>query len=439
MSKAFLGSIFTSMIAISAACFGGGGDGPPFPDLQPFPPDLEAQLHDIRDGVAELRGLAAEEQIDEGQISAAELVAYTDEAFAQIDDDDREELDAFAKAMRLMHLIGPDDDLLEIFAYQSSEAVLGFYNFEERTLVLVADNATALDGEDELVLAHEYVHSFQDLAFDSQRLAKLAEDEDEDAATEYGTTVSCLKEGDATLAMYHYGEAVYGPDWYGQTFGASVEAEDEAEDPTPPGLARYFAFDYLECVRFAMAVHAQRGWQGIDGAYDEPPWTTEQILHPDKYFSRESSRTAVPASIAGSLGDGWSRLDASPFGEFDVYNYLATIIENEAVAAFAAAGWGGGWLSVYATGPEDGVDTGIVVHLRLDWDTANDLGEFLLAYGGVVERVSGGDWDGDARVGPVTWRGDVEFGYASWDERLNRIDIVFASDEAARDAAAALY
>jgi hypothetical protein len=38
--------------------------------------------------------------------------------------------------------------------------------------------------------------------------------------------------------------------------------------------------------------------------------------------------------------------------------------------------------------------------------------------------------------GPARWRGDREFGYVSWDDARNLVDIVITSDDDTREAAA---
>ena len=410
-----------------------------FPEVTPFPPSLQETLHAIRDRVAAVRGLAVNDQVVEGVVSRQQLRQYIDENLAKLDEEDRRELEAFNIALRLMHMIGPEDDFLEIVAQFYSEEILGLYVFDEDRLVLIAEVAS-IEGEDELTLAHEYVHSFQDGSFDTERLEKLAEEEEDDSSTEYSTTISCLQEGDATLSSILYAEDVYGPDWVEMIFPPSDEEEAaESEETLPPAIERHFKFDYRECVRFVASLYREGGWGAVDNAYEDPPWTTEQILHPDKYASRENATSMAPVDLSEHLGRDWEQLDLATFGEFDVYNYLLTILgeDKEGAATAAASGWGSGWISVYEA--EKGGSTqaqDVLVHIALEWDSHADFLDFMTVYEKVVKVISNGNWQAEGDDGPMRWQGEGEYGYVAWDEERTQVHVIIATDEEAVEAAA---
>ncbi len=431
-----LGLISVVVLALSACSSGDSGSS--FPDLQPFPPDLKARLHQIRDTAAGVRGLSVNDSVKEGQVAQDVLRRYWEEQTAEMSDEDRRQTEALDAALKLLRLIGPDDDLLDIAGSEFSEGILGFYFPKDDRLALVAENAGALDGEDEIILAHEYVHSFQDADLGGDHLQKLVADEQDGSRTEYGTTISCLKEGDAYLAMQQYGKQVYGEDWYAKTFGARQDDAGAEDRPASPFMERYYAFDYTECPQFVNAIYEDGGWPAVNALYDDPPSTTEQILDPAKYRTREFTRTSAPESVESSLGGGWTLLDTSLFGEFDVYNYVATILDDEYSAAVVADGWGAGWISVYTRDGADG-GSGTLVRIQLDWDSSRDMNEFLAAYGPMVQVVSGGQMEGDRVAGPVRWASGGQYGYVSWDGKINRVQIVVSSDEPARESVAAAY
>ena len=426
-------AVTLAVLLTAASCSGSRSS---FPEFEPFPPELETRLHAIRDGAAEVRHLDVNEETIEGQLAQATLREYYEESAEELDATDREELKAFNIAYRLMHLIGPEDDLLEMFGTDYAETILGLYLPAENRLALVTEGASDISGSDEILLAHEYVHSFQTAAFNRERLWKLVQNEEPESRTEYRSTVSCLSEGDASLAMVLYGEDVYGPDWREKTFGADGDEPEEEEEDTsiPPGMQRYFSFDYRECARFVRWLYDDGGWASVDAAYEDPPWTTEHILHPETYRAREGVRSETPASILESLDEDWEQMEVSLFGEFDVYNYLASTIEDEAVAGIAAAGWGAGWIGVYVDQEGASEAPDVLIHLQLDWDTSADYLEFLIAYGALVEVVSGGNWQDGGENGPLRWQGDGEYGSVTWNDDLLRVDIVIASDRDARES-----
>lgn len=382
------------------------------PPLTPLDPSLQARAHQIRDTMSSVRGLPANPGIEEGTITRAALTDYYERQAEKTRGEEGEELQAWNVAYRLLHLMGPEDDLLDIDTSFSSN-ILGFYVPSDDKLALVAEESTTLDQDEELTLAHEYVHSFQDGRFDIEKLDELAENEDKTHSnTEYGATVRCLVEGDATVSELTYAAQVFGLEWL---FGLipSPEGESGGSD-IPPGLARYFYFPYTECAEFAGLVFLQGGWPAIDQAYGDMPTSTEQILHLDKYTLHEAPAAVSLADLSAQLGQGWTQLDNAVFGEFDVYNYLLTSLEGQSgwsdVAEEAAAGWGGGRMATYTH--EDG--TRVVLHLSLGWDDASQLNEFVDAFLQVAGATAEAWWPTDPAPNAVRWDSATEHGFATW-------------------------
>jgi hypothetical protein len=336
-------------------------------------------------------------------------------------------------------MIGPEDDILEVNSTFDEVGILGFFSYEDGELVFIGD-PSEMTREDEFVLAHEYVHSFQDLAYDFGRFDDLVDDEDGDldSRSEFYVTASCLHEGDASLAAYLYMEDKYPFGWEDES-GDGEEGSEHSAPNTPPAIERYRMFDYNECVRFAAALYFEKGrsFSTIDNAYLGVPQTTEQILHPEKYLIREKPTGMDRIELTDQLPDDWELWDAAIFGEFDVYNYLATILEDEEAAAAAAAGWGVGWGTAYR-GPEtDGTPRDVLVHIALEFDTDEDFDEFGRVYGRVLERVAPGALRVGEGLRPVCWDLPGEFGYFSFGDENKYFDIVIATTAQARDAATA--
>jgi hypothetical protein len=413
-------------------------DGPPLPATTPFSDDLTEKLHTIRDRAAELRKLNVNPDIGEGSLSRDQLRDWAELYDASLTDDERKEIETSNTAFRLLHFIGPDDDLLELSKTTLSEGYAGFYQLDEDTLILIEHDGT-IDPDDEVTLAHEYVHSFQDGHFDFRRLDRLIAKERDDSRSEYDVTIDCLIEGDASLADTIYTYEVLGDGAFDQGEPPASEPEDE-ENPFedyPPALLRYGGFNYSECPMFVAALYGPTlSWVPVNRAYDNPPWTTEQILHPEKYLDREGATGMSPIDLRDKLGDRWERQEGGGiFGEFDLYNYLLTITNDEPAARSAAAGWGVGWVYVYVEKEtEEDPEREVAVHLALEFDTPEDFAEFGLVYSRVIEVVSKGNVTAGEGLRPTCWSVDGEYGYFTWGDSLKRFDVVIATSEDARDA-----
>lgn len=422
-------------LSLFAAC-GGGAKERPLPPGTPFPDDLAARVRAVRDKMAKLRELPVNTKAREDQVSRQALADYYQASASDLSASERSDVEAFDTAYRLMHMIGPDDSLLPALTDYLGNNVLGFYVTKERRLVLVSDK-TSLTQYDEYTLAHEYVHSLQDGSFDIAKLDKRGDGEDRGKAqTEYSSTASCIQEGDAVLASTLYARDNFGAGWEQAIDGGSTpESSAPTQDkPVPPAIERYLSFDYNECVSFIADIWRNGGWSAVDAVLKDPPSTTEQILNPQKYRVREPAKPITRLKLKDRLGGGWQERDASPFGEFDVYNYLATLLNDEATAKQAAAGWGGGWISIYTRDRKDGAPQDVLVDVQLEWDTAADFGEFMTAYGQLLDKTESVDASRAGIDGPACWDTSTEYGYLGWDAVSRRIDLVISNSAEARDA-----
>ena len=103
----------------------------------------------------------------------------------------------------------------------------------------------------------------------------------------------------------------------------------------------------------------------MDAAYDQPPASTEQVLHPEIYVSGEQPAEVADPDVAALLVSGWTSVESSTVGEAMLGIWLGAQGVSQSDADVAAAGWGGDRLSV-ASGPND--EWGMA--WRIDWDTA---------------------------------------------------------------------
>lgn len=418
-----------------AAC--GGESGPGLPDLTPFDPEMTEEIHEIRNRMVEVRELGTG-KVEEGTLSREALIQYYEEWNTWIREQEGADMEVWNAAYRLLHMFDSGDDLLDLFTAHGGAETLGFYSSADNKLALVIEEATSISMSDRLTLAHEYVHSFQDARFD---LAKLHELEDEDGAnTNYATTVECLVEGDAMLATVQY--IVEKLD-HGQQQALLDELDEEEEgNPDeyeyPPALERYLDFPYDQCLDFVQYLFDEGGWSAVNQAYENVPVSTEQILHPEKYLDGEEPLALELPDLSDSLGAGWEQLDDSMFGEFDVYNYVLTSLEEreddaEWAATYAADGWGGGRIAIYS-----GDDPSrVVIHLRLEWDTQPDSIGFFNTFLYVAGLAAGRWWEPEGELEAVRWHAADEYGYATWGD-TSFTAVIATNEEDLRRAVGAL-
>jgi hypothetical protein len=362
------------------ACRAGSDDGTPLPDLTAFDEGIAAQVDQIAAQTSYMRGLPPAEDIDQGTLSREQMTEYNEQSAIEAREESGDEFAAFNTAFRLLHMIGPEDDLLDILMSYQSDLVLGFYSFDDDKLVLVSDAPRLLSHREQSTLSHEYVHAMQDAEFDLDELHEMADDEADDKAnTEYADTLDALIEGDANFTEARY-VASRPPDSAPAAPPASLADAQDTLAEIPPAIRRYLSFSYVYGEDFVTDLFEHGGWDAINAAFEDPPLSEEQIIHPEKYRDREKPKDLRLKDISDDLDGHWEQQDDSVFGEFDVYNWLYSTLNDGRAASLAAIGWGGGRMASYWR-PEDGR---VLLHMVLSWDTREDAIEFFSMFMGYV-------------------------------------------------------
>ena len=136
-----------------------------------------------------------------------------------------------------------------------------------------------------------------------------------------------------------------------------------------------------EGLAFADTLYQQGGWPAVDAAYDRLPESTEQILHPEKYLAEEGPKPVEASVTVDDLGDGWTERRADSVGELGISVWLESSA-GPAVAAEAAAGWGGD-RAVLLEGP----DEAWLLSWLTSWDTPADAEEFTAAAADLLDEL----------------------------------------------------
>ena len=383
-----VGLIVVAGVAVLAVSLGdgggiaGGGASPsslasptpqatetPSSSAAPTTPDDEevlAALREIEEQVIAIRGLPRADIGDPDLITRDELGEELERLFEE--DYPPEEQARDNAALRALGLLEPDQDVAELQLQLLGDQVLGFYDDVDRRMVVVTD--AGLDAQAKLTYAHEYTHALQDAAFGLDSL-----ETDVEGADDRGLARTALIEGDASVAMLAWAFA-------------NLSADELAEIGTTPlpdtsGIPSWMVaqlqFPYNEGLLWASSLAGSDpfapDFDELDAAYADPPTSTEQIVHLEKWDPREEPDEVEVVDLAAALGEGWSEVDDTPVGEVSIRIMLEYFGVARDVAGDASDGWGGD-RSVIVSGPDDA----FAVAWRLVWDTPVDAEEFVAAY-----------------------------------------------------------
>ena len=293
-------------------------------------------------------------------MTRSELEAFLIE---ELEGEDREETLQTQEVLSILGLIPDGMDLYQLVLDLHTELVLGLFDDETEMMYVVGD-LEALGPTEETTFAHEYVHALQQQHFDIHALHETVEEDSEAHAA-----LSALIEGDAYLLTFQYMVDFLSA----RELAEALDGGEESPifDQAPYAVRQLFLFSPLEGIAFVRSLLAEGGLDAVNNAFSNPPVSTEQVLHPEKYRLDERPAPVTLPDIAGALGVGWSQIDTDVLGEYFLRTYLETGIAQGAAAA-AAAGWGGDRY-VLLRGPQDQR-----AFLALTaWDTEEDARQFF--------------------------------------------------------------
>ena len=350
---------------------------------------LEAEFDRIAAGTASLRELPPLAEIRERFQTPEELRLELPMQIAE--DYPLAEAAAESRSWAALGLVPAGSDLIELFVDLLGDQVAGYYDPRTNEMVVISEGAE-FGALEEFTYSHETVHALQD---EHLGLGDLILEEGPSLSDDASVALTALYEGDATLASFDYLSG--DPGLAARVaFAAGTQA---APLDGPPALTVWLIFPYLQGPTFVHAVRDAGGWAAVDAAYADPPVSTEQVMHPEKYLERDEP-VAVSLPEATALGEDWSEVDQDTLGELLTAVVLANLQPGQGFNEFmgtldlptpasqAAAGWGGDRYALWENGEQE------VLVWRSVWDTEEDARAFAGAMQGYAAARFGETWSG---------------------------------------------
>jgi hypothetical protein len=334
----------------------------------------EMSGEELQREVVEVGGVPSRGPVPLDFIGPAELDRYLTDVFDEEYPPARAEADQ--RALVAFDLLPAGTRLREMRAKVLRENIAGFYDERPGRKRLYAVSADRrLTPANQLVLSHEIRHALQDQYanvhgtlpasvgdYDDRRLAFLS-----------------VLEGDATLVM----ERFLSRRLEGTGLGADLGDVAWPTPPVPgvPAVVRdQLVLPYVAGRDFARAILARGGWDALRAAWSAPPQSTEQVLHPEKFFAGEGPRrVALPYAPPGGR-----LLSEGVMGEMLVRTLLGSPDETppsgwsgpaSGEVETAAAGWAGDAFRAWDVGGRT------LLVWRSEWERPEDAREFDQALG----------------------------------------------------------
>jgi hypothetical protein len=362
--------------------------------------DTPAGVRAVEAQVARLRGLEflrpVPVTLESPAKVAAELLRTSDDSSGKV---------ALARQARALVQLGELSEGVDLYGQLRSvqaESVLGFYvpGKPPRRGRLFVRSDRGLDPYARVVLSHELTHAVTDQHFDLTHADRLAAGDADDQSTAYAGLV----EGDATVMMQLYQAQALSPQEQAAADRAGASERTPKLDAAAPIVRESLLFPYAAGSAFVRTLFQHGGWGAVNRAYRDPPTSTEQLLHVDKYLGRRDVPQDVKVpDLRSALGSGWREGTRNEWGEFDTRLLLEGTFPVT-TAERAAAGWDGGELRSFEKGK------GTAVVLRTVWDSPAEAREYCTAMARwatvrLGQPVSANRWSGTIQQGALRCNG----------------------------------
>jgi hypothetical protein len=273
-------------------------------------------------------------------------------------------------------IIEPGVNLAEQVKRLSTGSVTAFYDVKANELVIRDGQLTPFVLK---TIVHELVRADYDQHFELDR-PNLVNPDDES-----GVAWDSLVEGTASRIESRFIAAL--PDKDKQ----SVQAEQQRlANQLPKDLPDYvlvqYAFPFGSGPRFADALMGNGGATRINGAFQAPPRTTEQIIHPEMFLAGEG-----PKPLADPAADG-PVVRSGSLGQLMLSLMLAQVLEP-GDAESAADAWGADRYVAWQNGGQT------CVRLAITMDTPEKAAEMGAALADWAQNTPGATVSGQ---GPFT-------------------------------------
>jgi hypothetical protein len=289
-----------------------------------------------------------------------------------------EELRAEELTLKKFGLVPPDFKLADTTVDLLTEQAAAFYDYDKKKLFITE---TTPSENQEPVLAHELSHAIADQNFNLARYIRQGRKSDDGA-----TARLAVMEGQATWLMSEYlarklGQSLKNSPALAKTMSRISEGSGQFPvfDQAPLYLRLTLVFPYTEGMLFQNDVLARQGDEAFAEVFRHPPISTQQIIHPDKYFDHTDPTS--PELPNPHLPPGYKALVGGSLGELD-HAVLLEQFAGKARAEEIAPHWRGSNFELR----ERKKDASLVLLYAVEWDSEEVARAYFNAYRQALEK-----------------------------------------------------
>jgi len=289
-----------------------------------------------------------------------------------------EEVRAEELTLKKFGLVPADFDLAKSTVDLLTEQAAAFYDYDKKKLFVT--DSTPNDSQ-QPVLAHEIAHAIADQNYNLGKFIKQGRKSDDGS-----TARLAVMEGQATWLMSELlarkmGQSLKGsPALLAAMSGINDNGAGQFPvfDKSPLYLRQTLVFPYTKGMLFQHAAFDRDGQQGFTEVFLKPPVSTQQILHPEKYF--EGVKPTNPDVPEPKL-KGFKSLVGGSLGELEHSILLEQYVSKESAAEIAPHWRGSNFVLM-----ENKKANRIVLLYASEWDSPDSARRFFQAYRQVLAK-----------------------------------------------------
>jgi hypothetical protein len=283
------------------------------------------------------------------------------------------------KALEALGLIPKGYPLDQKLLALLTEQIAGLYDPREREFFIADWTQPA---EQRVIMAHELTHALQDQNFHVEKWEEEVKSNDDASLAR-----ESVLEGSATIAMYDYLLHRAGKSTRDiNDFDPSLLLGDANDSPelaeAPMVIQDEITFPYISGAAFVEAVLRRwNGWSDFHRVFENPPASTQQILHPDLYFRGVKPAQVDLSPVTKAVPRGWKKLDENVMGEFATNEILKQFLGKERAEEIAPS-WAGDRYAIYQRESGDQ----ILLVMRFKFADESAATRFFGAYRSLLEK-----------------------------------------------------
>jgi len=222
-------------------------------------------------------------------------------------------------------------------------------------------------GDQRSVMSHELTHALEDQSFHVERWMNAARSNDDAEMAR-----DSVSEGSAMVAMIDYSlrdthVSVRDLPDLSELVGSGAftsVGQDPLLAKAPAFIRDSLVFPYLEGTTFTQQfLKAHTGWADLHLLFENPPVSTQQIMHPALYLKGVQPANVTLPKWKRVVPKNWKLLEQNVMGEFGLQEVLKQFLGEQRAEAVSPA-WSGDRYAVFEV--KQTGETPIVYRLKLD-------------------------------------------------------------------------